>query len=175
MQKRNQNRPGKFTSGLVALLVTLLLMTAPLRTVSAQGQQASGSASAEITRLKTAYSEALDRIESDKVRLEASDAYIKRLEEEKGISDKALSVAKDEREALYRLQVLHEEEATRLRNALAEKEQENSILRDTVVAQDKIIVKQNGKISFLKKVAKYAAIGGLAAGIGIGIKIGGRR
>lgn len=197
MRNKELNRPGKFTSTLAVLLVALLLMTAPLQTSYAQGPQASASASVdephsinrtlfleskeqspktsdELTRLKVAYSEALDRIETDKIKLEAADAYVKRLEEEKDVSERALATAKEEREALYRLQKLHEEEATRLRNAIAEKEKEVISLKDTIVAQDKIITKQNGKIRFLKKVAKYAALGGLAAGIGIGIKIGGR-
>lgn len=141
---------------------------------SSDSKEQSPIQSDEVTRLKTAYSEALDRIETDKIKLEAADAYVKRLEEEKGVSERALATAKEEREALYRLQKLHEEEATRLRNAIAEKEKEVISLKDTIVAQDKIITKQNGKIRFLKKVAKYAALGGLAAGIGIGIKIGGR-
>ena len=135
---------------------------------------ASASAS-EITRLKRGLSEALDRIEADKVRLDAADAYIKRLEEEQAVSNKVLATAKEEREALQRLIKLHEEEAQRLRNAIAEKEAESISLRDTIVAQDKIITKQNGKISFLKKVGKIAFVVGVGVGVAVGVKIGGSR
>jgi NADH dehydrogenase/NADH:ubiquinone oxidoreductase subunit G len=175
MRNKELNRPGKFTSTLAVLLAALLLMAAPLQTSYAQGPQASASASAdELTRLKVAYSEALDRIETDKIKLEAADAYVKRLEEEKDVSERALATAKEEREALYRLQKLHEEEATRLRNAIAEKEKEAISLKETIVAQDKVITKQNGKIKFLKKVAKVAFVVGLGVGVGVGIKVGGR-
>lgn len=175
MQKQTQQRQRKLTKVAATLvLATLLLIAIPVRTASAQGLPSSVSSASEVTKLKTALSAALDRIEDDTEKIKAAEAYIEKLEAEKIVSESFISGLKDELLALYRRRQTSEDEAGRLRSAVANLEKENNFLKETVVEQERTIVKQNQKLSTAKKVAKILFVVGVGIGIGVGVKIGAR-
>jgi chromosome segregation ATPase len=176
VRKQIQRQLKNLTSkAAILVLATLLLIAIPVRTVSAQGLPESVSVASELKRLKTALSSALDRIEDDTEKINKAEAYIKTLEAENKASGDVVSGLKDELLALYRRRQTSEEEASKLRSAVANLEKENGLLRETVAEQDRVIIKQNEKISTAKKVGKIAFIVGIGIGIVAGIKIGGRR
>ncbi len=168
MQKQTQRRQGKFTL-LPLLLITLLLIAAPLRIASAQGQSNSASP-AEVSRLKVALSAALDRVEDDNDKISKASAYIDSLEKEKTASDRLLDANKAELASLVRLRALDKEESDKLRAAIDSLTKENVTLGAVIAKQNDTIVKQNAKISFTKKLAAIGTILGLAAGFYFGSK-----
>jgi predicted nucleic acid-binding Zn-ribbon protein len=175
------NKPklrSSITKTLILLsLVTLLLMKAPLQIVSAQEPQPSVSVapSNELLKLKTALSNALDRIEDDNDKIAAAEEYITKLELEKELSEKALAGAKEERDRLVRLRELDKEEASKLQSVIAALEKERASLQSTIAAQDKVIIKTNEKLHTAKKLGIYGTIGGILVGVLAGIKLGGIR
>lgn len=130
------------------------------------------SHASETTRLKTALSASLDRIEYDNERIAEAERYLAALQAQAVASDKALATAKKEIAALGRLRALDEAESLKLRIALAHADAEGLSLRDAIAQQEKTIIKQNERLAVSKKITKLVAIVSIAAGILIGVKVG---
>ena len=122
------------------LICGLLVIVTSFPVCLAQGQQ---SSPAEVRRLQTALSQALDRLESLDTKLKAASEAIEALKEEREAATKTLEAAKAERESLERSVAIAE-------RAIAAQKEAIAIYEKALAMQDKLIDRQAERIDKLE-------------------------
>lgn len=137
MQTKNlQHMRKQFTT----LGLLILCLTIPSNYAYAQQNTASN---AEIRKLQTALSQALDKIETLDNRLKAASEAIDALKQERDAAQTTIAAAKAERESLERSVAIAERAIAAQKEALA-------IYEKALAVQDKLIERQGNRIDNLE-------------------------